>query len=334
MPRRITAGLAATLLIFSLMLSGCSSGDSGTLVIYSGRTNDLIGPLVEQFKAETGIEIEVRYGDSAEMAGILLLEGKASPADVFLAQDPASLGLVALNGMFTELPGTITDQVPRRFSDPAGGWVGISGRARTVAINPTTLDAPLPNGIWDLTKPEYAGIGIAPANGSFLAFVATMILTEGEDRTLEWLEAIAANSPSDFPKNSPIVAAVDSGEISIGLVNHYYLLRLEAERGSAVAQNHFLSAGDAGSLVMPSGAGVLATSSRRSDAEAFIEFMLSGTAQTHFAEMTFEYPLVPGVAPDARLVPLDQIPTPDIDLSELAQVLDRATQLVTEAGLI
>ena len=333
-PMRKTHKVVTFFVALALLLSACSSDESGPLTIYSGRTEDLIGPLVEQFEAETGIDVEVRYGDSTDLASTILLEGDASPADVFLAQDPASLGLVALAGLFSPLPTDLTDQVPTRFSAPDRSWVGISGRARTVVVNLDTLDAPLPESIWDLADPAYAGLAIAPTNGSFLAFVAALILEEGEDKTREWLEAIAANSPSDYPKNSPIVQAVDSGEVSLGLVNHYYLLRLEAEQGSVTASNHFLSAGDAGSLVMPSGAGILDSSNRSGDAEAFIRFMLSETAQQHFATETFEYPLVEGFAADPRLVPLDEIPTPSIDLSRLAEALDRATQLVAEAGLI
>ena len=328
--------LPIILVLLSLALAACGDASAeGPLVVYSGRTEDLVGPLIEQFTEETGIEVDVRYGDSTELAATIRLEGDSTPADVFLAQDPASLGAVALAAAFTPLPEDLVSLVPERFSDPARQWVGISGRARTVVVNPDVLgDTPLPESIWDLTDPAYAGIGIAPTNGSFLAFVAAMILEQGEDRTLEWLEAIAANQPTDFPKNSPIVEAVDAGDPALGLVNHYYLLRLRAEQGSVTAVNHFLTAGDAGSLVMPSGAGILAQSERTDQAESFIRFMLSQTAQEHFATETFEYPLLSGIDPDPSLVPLDELTTPDIDLSLLAEVLDRATELVTLAGLI
>ena len=178
-------------------------------------------------------------------------------------------------------------------------------------------------------------IGVAPTNGSFLAFVAAMILHRGEAATLDWLKQLAALDPLDYPKNSPIVAAADAGEVGLGLVNHYYLLRLQAEGGGKRAANHFLSAGDPGSLVvMPSGVGVLSGSEQSEDAHSFIEFLLSETAQRHFAEQTYEYPLAAGVRPAASLPPIDSIPTPDIDLSDLHTVLERATDLVAEAGLL
>ncbi len=330
--RRFLA-LALTVAMVSV---GCTTdSEDGPLVVYSGRSEDLVGPIFERFEAETGIDVEVRYGDSTELAATLLLEGDEPVADVFFAQDPASLGAVAREDLLTRLPDSVLDRVPARFSDNEGRWVGTSGRARTVIVNPNLLgNTPLPASIWDLTDPAYAGIAVAPTNGSFLAFVAAMILDEGEARTLEWLEAIAANQPVAYSGNSPIVAAADGGEVALGLVNHYYLLRLRAEQGSVTAINHFLTAGDAGSLVMPAGAGILAGSDRRDDATALIEFLLSDSAQTHFASETFEYPLVDGVAADPSLTPIGDLRSPDIDLSELAEFLDKATELVSRAGLI
>ena len=324
------------IVILAMLATACMTGESdGPLVVYSGRSEDLVGPLLERFTEDTGIEVEVRYANSTELAATLILEGDNSNAHVFFSQDPASIGSVAQAGLLATLDSNLTDLVPARFSDTDHHWIGISGRARTAVYNPDILIASLPESVWDLTQPQYEGLAIAPTNGSFLAFVAAMILTEGEDRTLEWLQAIKQNNPTTYSGNSPIVAAAETGEISLGLVNHYYLLRLEAEQGSTVAQNLFLSSGDAGSLVMPAGIGILnSAGAHADDAEALIEFLLSESSQTYFATETYEYPLITGVSADEGLVPLDDISTPDIDLSRLAEFLDRATELVTEAGLI
>ena len=308
--------------------------DSSQLVIYSGRSEDLIGPLIEQFTSETGIAVSVRYGGSTELATTLLQEGEQTDADVFFAQDPASLG--AAKPLLAVLDAAVLSSVPSRFADDDGRWVGTSGRARVLVYDSDAIDASdLPQSLEDLVDPQWSGrMGVAPTNGSFLAFVAAMIVDEGEPYTLDWLERLADNQPVDYPGNSPIVAAVDAGEIDLGLVNHYYLLRLQAEGAGTRAANHFLSGGDAASLVMPAGAGILAGSDQPDNARAFIEFLLSDTSQMFFATETFEFPLVEGIEAQEGLPSIDEIATPDIDLSDLAEQLERATDLVTEAGLL
>lgn len=329
--------LTIVTLLIALAATACSTASSSdSLTVYSGRSEDLVQPLIDRFVEETDIDVTVRYAGSSDLAATILEEGSNSPADVFFAQDPASLGTVALAGLFTELPSSITGRVPPRFSDTDGRWVGTSGRARVVVYDSTRVDpSDLPETEDGFADPRWSGqTGIAPTNGSFLAFVAAKILHDGEDATLAWLKSMVANSSPTYAKNTPIVAAVNAGEIKTGLVNHYYLLRALSENPDEVGANFFFTVPTAGSLVMPAGAGILTSSQDQDAAQRFIEFMLGDIAQTYFAEETFEYPLVPGVQANEVLPPIDTIPTPDIDLSDLATVLDLATDLVAEAGLI
>jgi iron(III) transport system substrate-binding protein len=327
-----------TLLTLVALVAGACSGDDDaqTLTVYSGRSEELIAPLIDQFEEATGIDVAVRYADSAALAATIIDEGDNSPADVFIAQDPASLGAVALDGRFVTLPGDLLDMVPTRFSDRDGRWIGVSGRARVMVYDATSVDpSELPADENALTDAAWAGrVAIAPTNGSFQAFVAAKILLDGEDATLAWLEAMGANDAPRYDGNSVIVAAVDDGEVDAGLVNHYYLFRRIAEEGDVNAANHFLSGDSAASLVMPAGAGILESSDRRDAAERFVEFLLGADAQRYFAEETFEYPLVAGIAAHPDLPPLDTIATPDLDLSRLAEALDTATDLIARAGLL
>jgi iron(III) transport system substrate-binding protein len=310
---------------------GQSEGD-GPLVVYSGRAEELVGPLFDQFGAESGIDVEIRYADSSELAATLLAEGDETEADVFFAQDPASLGAAA--DLMAPLPADTLGLVDERFHDRDGRWVGTSGRVR-VFVHNTDFDLPLPQTIDEAVDPAWAGqIGVAPTNGSFLAFVSAMILERGEDGTRAWLEALAANDPVEFDGNAPIVEATDTGELGGGLVNHYYLLRLRAEGKGNNTENYFIPAGDVGSLVMPAGVGVMANTDNPEAAQEFVDFLLADEAQTYFATETFEFPLIDGVPQPDGVPPLSEIAAPDIDLSELAGVLALATRLVAEAGLV
>src|SRR5918996_3135979 len=201
--REAIAALAA-----GLALAGAAGGGSddetaaaeatagnGSLTIYSGREEELVGPLFELFEQETGIDVEVRYGDSAELAATIAEEGDNSPADVFFAQDPGSLGAVEEQGLLATLPEDTLDRVDSRFRDPDGHWVGTSGRARVVVYNTEEVSKnDLPDSVFDLTDPKWKGkIGIAPTNASFQAFVSAMVLELGEERTRQWLERLQSN---------------------------------------------------------------------------------------------------------------------------------------------
>jgi len=291
-----------------------------------------VSPLFASFTEKTGIETEVRYGGSSELAATLIAEGDGTEADVFFAQDPASLGTV--DSMMMVLDESTLDLVDSAFNDREGHWVGVSGRSRVVVYN-TDTDVPLPQTIDDMTDPVWANqLGIAPTNASFLAFVSAMILERGEDGTRAWLEALAANHPVEYESNAPIVEATDNGELEGGLVNHYYLLRLRAEGLGKHAENYYIPAGDVGSLVMPAGVGIMAATDKQETAQRFVDYLLSEESQAFFATDTFEYPLISGVPQPDGAPPLSEINPPDIDLSELASVLDLATRLVAEAGLV
>ncbi len=312
-----------------------STETDGPLTVYSGRSEELVGPLLEQFTQDTGIEVEARYGDTAEMANLILTEGDNTPADVFFAQDGGALGAVAEQGRFATLPDEILGQVDDRFTSPSGEWVGVSGRARVVVYNTEALDeSDLPDSIFGYADPEWSGrIGWAPTNGSFQSFVTALREIEGEDRAREWLEGIQANDPNVYEGNNPALDAVIAGEVDVAFVNHYYLMQRLAEDPDVAAANQFLTDGDPGALVNVAGVGILSTSEHGEAALVFVEYLLSEEAQTYFATETKEYPLVADVEPEAELPALDEIGTPEIDLSDLSD-LEGTLQLLQEVGIL
>ena len=307
---------------------------AGSLVIYSGRSESLVGPIIDQFRAASGIEVSVKYGSTAEIAATLLEEGKNSPADVFFAQDPSGLGAVA--AMLSPLPVDILETVPEWARSPEGSWVGISGRARVVVYNTSVLnDADLPASLMAFTGPEWKGrIGWPPSNGSFQAMVTAMRVQWGEDKTRQWLQGIQANEPIVYSKNTPTVAAAASGEIDVGFVNHYYVHRFLQESGEGFgARNHYLNGGGPGGIVLVAGSGILRTADNRENAEKFLRFMLSTVAQQYFASQTFEYPLVDGVKTSRDLPPLSDLRNPNIDMASLGDL--KGTQaLLRDLGII
>lgn len=341
-PTMRTAWLAPTA-IAGLVLAGltaCGSGDGSdeeSLTLYSGRNEALVQPVLDSFTEETGIEVSVRYGGTAEMAAQLLEEGDRSPADAFLAQDAGALGALAADGLLAPLPQDTLDLVPSAYRSADGTWIGLTGRSRVLVYNKDTVGAEeLPESVFELTEEQWRGrVGIAPTNASFQAFVTAIRLMEGDDVARQWLSDLAANDPQLRERNGMIVADVEAGVFDVGLVNHYYLFEQAEEEGVEpedldVAQ-HFFTGGDAGGLVNISGVGALGEEPSPA-AQELIDYLLSSTGQEYFRDQTHEYPMVEGIEADEELPPLTGLDQPEIDLNELDD-LQTTVEMISEAGL-
>jgi iron(III) transport system substrate-binding protein len=314
-------------------LTACSppAPASDTLVIYSGRDEALVEPIIQLFEVESGVTVDVRYGDSAELAAQLSEEGAASKADIFFAQDAGALGAIESDGLFLELPTAVLDRVQPEYRSANDRWIGVTGRARVFVYNPE-LVSDLPTSVLELAEPQWADrIAVAPSNASFQAFVTALRVINGDDVAASWLSGIAANAQR-FEKNSQILDAVESGTVAAGLINHYYWFQREVEVGvgNMTSRLAAFSPGDAGNLINVAGVGVL---SDNPHANAFVSFLLRDDIQRIFVTEVMEYPMVEGVGAPARVTPLDEIPTPDIDLSNLND-LKVTLELIRASGMI
>jgi iron(III) transport system substrate-binding protein len=341
---RVRSWVAVGLLVAGTLLAACgdtteasdTSGDD-PLVVYSGREEEYVEGLLDDFENDEGIDLEVRYGDSAELAATLLEEGDSSPADVFFSQDAGSLGAVSEGGLFRELEPETLARVEPQFRSPEGTWIGTSARVRVAAYNTEALTpGELPDSIHGFTDPSWKGrFGFPPGNSSFQASIAAMILLEGEDATRTFLEELKANEPvTHFEDNEATTLAVADGEIDVGLVNHYYIYEVAREEGDIPVANHFFSGGDPGGLVNAAGVGVMEETDQPEEAQVLVDYLTGEPGQTYFPAELVEYPVVADYGTPEDLVPLDEIDAPDLDLSELGATLAPAQQLLLEVGLL
>ncbi|SDP88492.1 iron ABC transporter substrate-binding protein [Lentzea jiangxiensis] len=332
--RARTVTLVAALLASTV--TACSSAND--LIIYSGRNEQLVGALLEQLEEAVGIDVEVRYGGSGEMAAQLLEEGQGTEADVFFSQDAGALGAVGEQGRLAELPADVLGMVPESYRAKDKRWVATSARARVIAYDPRVVgEGELPQAIEDVVDPKWKGkVGYAPTNGSWQAFVTSVRVLKGEDFAKDWLEKFAANEPKRFDNNISILKAVDEGQLPFGLINHYYWYASATEKGGEAnmkAKLHRVGGGDPLALVNVAGAAVVQGSNQSEAAQKAVRFLLSEQAQRHFADQTAEYPANPAVRPGKhRLPPITDLQPPDIDLSKLSS-LQETVKLLQEAGL-
>lgn len=342
---RIVAAMAAISAVV-LLAGACGEESSDNLagdaesgesiVMYSGRSEDVIGPLVEQFEDRSGIDVEPRYGDSAELATSIRADAGGAPADVFISQSSGALGLLD-DGLLAPLPGNLLAAVGDGVRGTDGTWVGLAGRVRVLVYDEALVaEDELPQSVLDLTGPAYGGrVAVAPTDGSFQDFVTAMRYELGEDRALAWLEGMSANESPNYASNAAIVEAVGRGEVDMGLVDHDVNLRALEADPSAPSRNHFFPADDIGALAIVTGGAVLESSAVPEAGAELLEFLLGADAQTYFVDQDREYALavrvpvrVPEGAPE-----FDGSSVDIVDFDVLADGLTGTLELIDLSGI-
>jgi iron(III) transport system substrate-binding protein len=240
--------------------------------------------------------------------------------------------------MLRKLPADTLDEVDEAYRGSGGDWVGLSGRVRVIAYNPDQVgEDEVPDSVFDVVKPQWKGkVGFAPTNASFQAFVTGMRVLKGDDATREWLEELKANGAKTYAHNLATLDAVEAGEVSLGLVNHYYWYERVAEKGEEKVNSklHFLPGEDPGALINVAGAGILKDSGQSETAQKAVDYLLSKEAQTYFADRTKEYPLAAGVTSTVEDLPaFESLESPDIDLGELRS-LQETLAMLQDVGLV
>lgn len=333
------------LVLLAVSLLGCGEESADEIVVYSGRSKALVEPLLEQYDGD--VDVEVRYGSDAELLAAIQEEGDQSPADVFWANTTGALGNAVSNDLLATLPDSLTD-MPARFAPDNQRWMPVTTRFRVLAYNSERVDSDeLPGSVLDLPDhEEFEGrVGWTPSYSSFQDFVTALRTVEDEEATRTWLQGMQDLNPRSYSSNTPMIQAMDAGEIDVALTNHYYVLRLRygdakvddegnIDPEAPVAIHHF-EEGDAGNLALVTGAGVLRTSEQSGAAHAFLRFLMSEDAQAFAAETLNEYPLRPETEVPDYMMPVEEALglSPDFDFERL-QELDDTLELLRDVGAV
>lgn len=315
----------------------CLESSGTTVTIYSGRSEDLIAPVLDAFSCATGHDLATNYGDPTDLALLLSEEGDRTPADVFLSKSPGAVGFLANEQLLLPLDDTLLELVAPNNRAGDGTWVGVTGRKRVLVYNIDLVDdADLPDSVFDLTDERYRGqVAIPATNGSFLDWFTVFRAREGDQVAIDWLDAMVANDAIVTESNRPTVDAVGRGEFEFGLVNHYYNYQEAESLGDAHrAANHDFAGDDIGSLLIITAGAITAGSDDVGPASELLRFMLSEGAQRYFTEQTLEYPLAAGVAPAEVLAPLDDSDSDfDVGFDSLGDGLARTVEIIEASGI-
>ncbi len=315
----------------------CASSNGREVVVYSGRTENLIGPTLEAFACETGTDVFVRWGGSTDLALLLDVEGDRTAADVFLSRSPGPVGFLESRGLLGTIDDEVLELVRPQSRSSAGTWVGFSGRKRVLVHNIDLVQGDdLPQSVFDLTQERYRGrVAIPATNGSFIDWFTVFRDQFGTDTAAQWLEDMVANDARYYPNNRSIVEAAGRGEIDMGLVNHYYQYQEAAAAGdSHRAANHDLADSDIGSLLIITAATITASSPNSEAANDLIQYLLTEPVQRYFSEETFEYPLSAGVEPADILPPLQALEIGSVDFEGLGGGFTETIEIIEASGIL
>jgi iron(III) transport system substrate-binding protein len=311
---------------------------AASLTLYSAQHDQTVDLLTKAFTKETGIDVKVKSGEAPELASELVKEGASSHADVFFTENSPELELLSEKGLLAKVAPATLASVPAADSGSSGDWVGVLARENVLVFNKNMIkEEELPSSLLDLAKPEWKGkLAIAPTDADFLPLVGAVEALKGRPAALDWLKGLRENA-AIFDDDEGVVAAVDRGASAVGIINNYYWARLRVEKGADQMQSaiHHFAGGDVGGLMNVSGAAALKASRNPAAAQKFLAFLVSKPAQEMLSKLdiTFEYPLAPGVAANSVLKPISELSPPPLTLKQIGDDVD-AAKLLQEAGLI
>ncbi len=296
---KVLGGILAGLLLYSPL-----HAQEKVLNLYSSRHYNTDEALYANFTKLTGIKINRIEAGEDPLIERIRNEGDKSPADVLITVDAGRLWRAEQLGFFQPVKSAVLDaRIPTALHQPNGLWFGFSVRARVIAYDKARIKAGEINTYEDLADPKWKG-KICVRSGSHiynLSLGSSMIGAIGEAKTEAWAKAIVANfARTSKGGDTDQLNAVAAGECQIALVNTYYYARLArsakseerqvAEKLGIVTPNQ--AAGQRGTHINISGAGVMKNAPNRDNAVKFLEYLASDEAQRYFADGNNEWPAV------------------------------------------
>jgi iron(III) transport system substrate-binding protein len=335
-PSSLLPRLAAAALLAGLAWAGPTLAAGEPLVVYSARKYQLVEQLFQEYGRERGIEVKSVTDDGAPLIQRLTAEGAASPADVFISVDAGDLWRATEAGLLAPVKSPVLEAaIPAHLRDPAGHWFGLAVRARTIAysterVKPAELST-------------YAALGDARWKGKLClrtgkavynqSLVAMMIGDNGEAATESLVKSWVANLGAEpFSNDTLLLKAIAAGQCDVGIVNSYYLGKLQHEEPGLPVQIFWADQGGRGTHVNISGGGVTAHAKNRAEAIRFLEWLASPAIQQRFAAVNFEFPANTSVDPLPEVKAWGKFEPNLVNVGTIGKTQSAAVMLIDRAG--
>ena len=351
MKTKIRGRLVASILFAATLLAGCAApaapgleetatagdGTAGELIVYTARSESLFKPVIEAFNQRyPDIKVTMLTGSNGELAAKLLEERANPQADLLVNSDTLTMESLAEQGLFAPNDSSAVMAVPESYRAEDGNWVALTLRPRVIMYNTDLVAAQdAPATMLGLAEPQWKGqIGAADSrNGAMVAQLVAMRHLLGEEAMASFVQGLVANDTQWFGSHTDVRKAVGAGELAVGLVNHYYYHLSKAEGAPVAIVYPDQEEGGMGLVVNSTNAGIIDGARHPALARHFVDFMLSPQGQKVYADLNFEYPVMPGVAAAEGVPPLSDFVLADVTLKTMWEELEPTQQAAQAAGL-
>ncbi|HAJ46028.1 MAG TPA: Fe(3+) ABC transporter substrate-binding protein [Alphaproteobacteria bacterium] len=310
--------------------------------VYPARHYEGDAALYDAFTKETGIKVNRKEGKPEELLQLIVAQGNASPADVLVTVDAGNLWRAEAAGVVQPVASPILSaRIPAQFRDPSNNWFGIAYRVRLIAVALDQADKLNVKSYDDLAAPRFKGMVCARQSSNIynLSLLGARIGADGAAKAQAWAAAVAGNfARQPQGGDTDQLLAVASGECKVAIANHYYLVRLQnskkpEEQAAAAKIKAVLPDQDGrGVHANISGAAMLKSAPNKAEAQKFLEFLVSDTAQAYFANGNYEFPVVASVARPQVLTNLGEFKTDTINVRVYGENQAEAQKLFDKAG--
>lgn len=316
------------ILVLTLLLSGCATNEETVEInVYTDRHYEVDKEVYEQFEEETGIKINLVELDAAEIYSRLSNE-KDTVADIVVMT--GSEYIYKMNEKELLVNHNLTPSIDNNYY--GDNWIGIVARARSVAIS-NDSDITI-SSYQDLASSEYENkVLVRSSNSAYnQAWVASLISLYGEEEIVKWLDGFVNNfarSPEGNDRDQ--VKAINGGEGEIAIVNSYYMNRMHnsSEASEVEASNNVHLANLDEIQFNISWVGMVDNNEATTK---LVQFLTSAQTGSKISLENGEYPLHPDSVTNEYINDLQVINVQDIDYETFGMYVEKAYELMVEAG--
>lgn len=328
--------MSRTLIALLLASLAAPALQAAELVVYTERREPLVKPLFDRYEEETGTRIRVLSDGAPVLIERLAAEGANTRADLFMAVDAGNLWQAAERDLLAPTESAALEAaVPAHLRDPQGRWFALSQRARTIVYSTERVKPSELSTYEALAAPEWKGRLCLRSSKKVYnqSLVATMIERLGADRTEEVVRGWVANlATAPFADDTQLAKSIAAGQCDVGIINTYYLGRLQAETPDFPVQVFWANQGQGGAHVNVSGAGIVAASKNKGAARDFLEWLASESVQADFASINYEIPAREGVALDPVVEAWGSFKPDPVNVTVAGKRQAEAVRLMDRAG--